>query len=133
VTATSMLTRGRARYTAERYRDTAEYGNNRFKIRRMNPMEDLRRLAQPIGQRPPSWLNTDHTTRILMTHNILLVTTTPLQPANSGGRVYTWGTTAPLARDFNYHLVAMANRAEQVEFNADRNELDRRYREVFRT
>lgn len=133
MTATSMLTRGRARYTAERYRDTAEYGNNRFKIRRMNPMEDLRRLAQPIGQRPPSWLNTDHTTRILMTHNILLVTTTPLQPANSGGRVYTWGTTAPLARDFNYHLVAMANKAEQAEFDADRNELDRRYREVFRT
>ncbi len=68
-----------------------------------------------------------------MTQNILLVTTTPLQPTNSGGRVYTWGTTAPLATDFNYHLIAMANEAERTEFDTDRTRLDVRYRDVFKT
>ena len=68
-----------------------------------------------------------------MTQNILLVTTTPLLPANSGGRIYTWGTTAPLASDFTYHLIAMANETERNEFAANQAELDRCYREVFKT
>ncbi len=68
-----------------------------------------------------------------MTHNILLVTTTPLLPVNSGGRVYTWGTTAPLAERFNYHLISMANEAERAEFDAQRTDLDALYRDVFKT
>jgi len=68
-----------------------------------------------------------------MTQNILLVTTTPLLPANSGGRIYTWGTTAPLGSDFGYHLMSMATEAEWKEFNSDQDALDARYREVFRT
>ncbi len=68
-----------------------------------------------------------------MTQNILLVTTTPLLPANSGGRIYTWGTTAPLSSDFNYHLISMATEAERNEFNSDQDALDARYREIFKT
>ncbi len=66
-----------------------------------------------------------------MTRNILLVTTTPLLPADSGGRIYTWGTTAPLAGRYRYHLLAMANDAERAQFARDADTLDARYREVF--
>lgn len=64
---------------------------------------------------------------------VLLVTTSPLLPLNAGGRIYTWGTTEPLASDFRYHLIALATDEELEEFERDRAELTRRYRSVFDT
>ncbi|HHC09412.1 MAG TPA: glycosyl transferase family 1, partial [Actinobacteria bacterium] len=68
-----------------------------------------------------------------MTRDILLVTTTPLLPTDSGGRIYTWGTTAPLADRYRYHLLATATPAERTQFEADRDRLDAEYRRVFAT
>lgn len=64
---------------------------------------------------------------------VLLVTTSPLLPLNAGGRIYTWGTTEPLADDFEYHLIALATRDEMAEFERDRESLTSRYREIFKT
>ncbi len=64
---------------------------------------------------------------------ILLVTPTPLLPADSGGRIYTWGLTAPLADRFDYHLIAMANADERAELAANRDRLLAQYGRVFRT
>lgn len=64
---------------------------------------------------------------------VLLVTTSPLLPVDAGGRIYTWGTTAPLAEDFDYHLISLATPEELAEFEADRAELTNRYHEVFKS
>lgn len=64
---------------------------------------------------------------------VLLVTTSPLLPLNAGGRIYTWGTTEPLADDFRYHLIALATEEEAAEFERDRAALTDRYHEVFET
>ncbi|MDH3730740.1 MAG: glycosyltransferase family 4 protein [Acidimicrobiia bacterium] len=65
--------------------------------------------------------------------SVLLVTTTPLLPLDSGGRIYAWGTTEPLAPDWDYHLLAMANTEEEADFVANRDEQLREYRRVFRS
>ncbi len=65
--------------------------------------------------------------------SILLVTPSPLLPADSGGRIYTWGLTEPLADRYDYHLIAMANADERAELDADRAALLDRYHQVFRT
>jgi glycosyltransferase involved in cell wall biosynthesis len=62
---------------------------------------------------------------------ILLVTTGPLLPPNSGGRIYTWGTTAPLRDEFEYHLIAVMTAAERAEFSQKRELLEDEYRSVF--
>jgi glycosyltransferase involved in cell wall biosynthesis len=64
---------------------------------------------------------------------VLLVTTSPLLPLNAGGRIYAWGTTAPLAGDFDYHLIALATPEELTEFEADRDSLTDQYHSVFKT
>jgi glycosyltransferase involved in cell wall biosynthesis len=64
---------------------------------------------------------------------VLLVTTSPLLPLNAGGRIYTWGTTAPLADDFDYHLITLATAQELAEFESDRDSLTDRYHTVFKT
>ena len=64
---------------------------------------------------------------------VLLVTTSPLLPPNAGGRIYTWGTTEPLADRFDYHLIALATDAEIEEFARDQEKLTAEYLTVFRT
>ena len=64
---------------------------------------------------------------------VLLVTTSPLLPLNAGGRIYTWGTTAPLADEFDYHLIALATPQELTEFEEERDSLTDRYHTVFKT
>ena len=64
---------------------------------------------------------------------VLLVTTSPLLPLNSGGRIYTWGTTAPLVDQFEYHLIALATAEEMEEFERDKPNLTARYEETFET
>ncbi|HEX6147944.1 MAG TPA: glycosyl transferase family 1, partial [Acidimicrobiia bacterium] len=64
---------------------------------------------------------------------VLLVTTSPLLPLNAGGRIYTWGTTAPLAGEFDYHLITLATPDELAEFEADRSGLTERYNTVFKS
>ena len=64
---------------------------------------------------------------------VLLVTTSPLLPLNAGGRIYTWGTTAPLAGKFDYHLITLATPEELTEFEADRAGLTERYNTIFKT
>jgi glycosyltransferase involved in cell wall biosynthesis len=64
---------------------------------------------------------------------VLLVTTSPLLPNNAGGRIYTWGTTAPLAEEFDYHLIALATPEELAEFEADQDSLTDTYHTVFKS
>jgi glycosyltransferase involved in cell wall biosynthesis len=64
---------------------------------------------------------------------ILLVSTGPLLPPNSGGRIYTWGTTAPLSGEFNYHLISLLTADERAEFTRDRERLTHQYRSAFQS
>ena len=64
---------------------------------------------------------------------ILLVSTGPLLPANSGGRIYTWGTTAPLSGEFDYHLISLVTAEERVEFARDEGRLADQYRSAFKS
>ena len=64
---------------------------------------------------------------------VLLVTTSPLLPLNAGGRIYTWGTTALISDEFDYHLIALATEEEAAEFESEKARLTDSYHEVFTT
>ncbi|MEE8330335.1 MAG: glycosyltransferase [Acidimicrobiia bacterium] len=64
---------------------------------------------------------------------VLLVTPSPLLPADSGGRIYTWELASQLADRFDYHLLVMCNKDERAQLDAGGSSLMDQYRSVFRS
>ncbi len=64
---------------------------------------------------------------------VLLVTPSPLLPADSGGRIYTWELASQLAVGFDYHLLAMCNEDERAQLDAGGSSLMDQYLTVFRS
>ncbi len=64
---------------------------------------------------------------------ILLATTSPLLPADSGGRIYTWRLAELLADRVDFHLLAMATDDERAELDRGGTRLLDEYHTVFRS
>lgn len=62
---------------------------------------------------------------------ILLLTPYPLLPADSGGRLYALGNVTPLADEYEYHLLALANPEERAEIERGGNALREEYARWF--
>src|SRR3990172_5846492 len=112
----------RTRYQARARRGATLRSTRR--IRRRTFITSELTLTSPCD---PDCLNRSHGRK----PGILLVSTGPLLPPNSGGRIYTWGTTAPLSGEFNYHLISLLTADERAEFTRDRERLTDQYRSAF--